>query len=134
MKYLCIDYGESKVGLALGDDETRLALPFKILKNAGWEKLFLELKDIVRAESIDRIIVGLPLNTRGESSEQTQNVRKFAAELANQIEPEITLADEMFSSQAAKKLGAGRREFRKDRRDDDVAAMVTLQSYFDQNL
>ena len=127
MKYLCIDYGESKVGLALGDDETHLALPYKIIKNAGWEKLFQELRDIIRAENIEQVIVGLPLNTRGESSEQTQNVRKFAAELSNQIEPEITMADEMFSSQAAKKLGAGKR-------DDDIAAMVTLQTYFDKNL
>ena len=127
MKYLCIDYGEAKVGLALGDDETRLALPYKIIKNAGWEKLFQELRDIIRAENIEQVIVGLPLNTRGESSQQSQNVRKFAAELSNQIEPEITMADEMFSSQAAKKLGAGKR-------DDDIAAMVTLQTYFDKNL
>ncbi len=127
MKYLCIDYGESKVGLALGDDETHLALPYKIIKNAGWEELFQELRDIIRAENIEQVIVGLPLNTRGESSEQTRNVRKFAAELSNQIEPEITMADEMFSSQAAKKLGAGKR-------DDDIAAMVTLQTYFDKNL
>lgn len=127
MKYLCVDYGESKVGLALGDDETHLALPYKIIKNAGWEKLFQELRDIIRAENIEQVIVGLPLNTRGESSEQTQNVRKFAAALSNQIEPEITMADEMFSSQAAKKLGAGKR-------DDDIAAMVTLQTYFDKNL
>ena len=125
MKYLAIDYGESKVGLALGDDETHLALPYKIIKNAGWEKLFEELRDIIRAENIEQVIVGLPLNTRGESSQQSQNVRKFAAELSNQIEPEITLADEMFSSQAAKKLGAGKR-------DDDIAAMVTLQTYLDQ--
>ena len=113
--------------VSAGDDETHLALPYKIIKNAGWEKLFQELRDIIRAENIEQVIVGLPLNTRGESSEQTQNVRKFAAELSNQIEPEITMADEMFSSQAAKKLGAGKR-------DDDIAAMVTLQTYFDKNL
>lgn len=131
MKFLGIDYGESKVGIGIGDDETRLALPYKIIKNSGWTKLFEELSDLAKVESIGIIVVGLPINTVGKSSAQTENVRKFAVELKNKISAEVVLHDERFSSQEARKLGAGSADFRRDKRDDDVAAMIMLQSYLD---
>lgn len=134
MKFLGIDYGESKVGLAMGDDESHMSLPYKIIKNSGWMKLFEELKDLVKAESVETIVIGLPINTIGGSSAQTENVKKFAAELKVHIPVEVILHDERFSSQEAQKLGAGSREFRRDKRDDDVAAMIMLQSYLDANL
>jgi putative Holliday junction resolvase len=127
MKYLGIDYGEAKVGIAIGDDETHLALPYKIITSQGWEKLFIDLADLVKAESIGVVVVGLPINTIGQSSNQTQNVRHFAEELENKVTAEVVMHDERFSSQEAQKLISGKR-------DDDVAAMIMLQSYFDTNL
>ncbi len=134
MKFLGIDYGEAKVGLAIGDDESHLALPYKIILNSGWTKLLADLDDLARAESIGKIVVGLPINTIGQSSAQTENVKKFSAELAGKIDVEVVMHDERFSSQEAQKLGAGSRDFRRDRRDDDVAAMIMLQSYLDVDL
>jgi len=134
MKYLGIDYGESKVGIAVGDDESHMALPYQIIKNPGGEKLFAELADLVKAESIETIVVGLPINTIGQSSAQTEKVKKFSEELKEKIAVEVVLHDERFSSKEAHKLGAGSREFRSDKRDDDVAAMIMLQSYLDSNL
>lgn len=124
MKYLGIDYGEAKVGLAIGDDESRLALPYKILKNSGWTKLFSDLNDIFKAEAVQVAVVGLPVRTSGGVSEQTEKVRKFARELSQNSAIEITTHDERLSSREAQKLGAGKR-------DDDVAAMIILQNYLD---
>ena len=126
MKYLGIDYGESKVGIAIGDDETHLALPYKIITNLGWDKLFIELIDLIKAESVGVVVVGLPLNTIGQPSAQTQNVRHFVEELKNKTAVEVAMYDERFSSQEAQKLIAGKR-------DDDIAAMIMLQSYLDAN-
>jgi len=133
MKYLGIDYGESKVGLAIGDDESRLALPYRIIQGATREKLFEAINDIIKAESIGLIVVGLPINTIGGSSSQTENVKKFASELKETVPVEVAFQDERFSSAEAHKLGTGTREFRRDKRDDDVAAMIMLQSYLDSN-
>lgn len=127
MKYLGIDYGDSKVGLAIGDSETGLALPYKILTNSGRESLLVDLKDIIRAEGVEIIVVGLPLNTISQPSNQTNNVQKFIDELKEKSEAQIDFYDERFSSAEAKKLGAGKR-------DDDVAAMLMLQNYLDTNL
>jgi RNase H-fold protein (predicted Holliday junction resolvase) len=70
--------------------------------------------------------VGLPINTRAESSNQTENVRRFSEELADHTQAEIILHDERFSSQEAQKLRPGAK-------DDDLAAMIMLQSYLDSN-
>ena len=126
MKYLGIDYGDSKVGLAIGDSESNLALPYKIIKNSGWTTLFQDLADVIKAENVEMIVVGLPLNTRSESSTQTEATRKFALELQKVLGMDLDLFDERFSSQQAQKMGAGQR-------DDDVAAMIMLQSYLDAN-
>ncbi|MFA6228428.1 MAG: Holliday junction resolvase RuvX [Patescibacteria group bacterium] len=124
MKYLGIDYGEAKVGLAMGDDESGMALPLKIIKNSGRQNLLKELAELIIAEDAGRVVVGLPINTRAESSNQTENVRRFSEELADRTQAEIILHDERFSSQEAQKLRPGAK-------DDDLAAMIMLQSYLD---
>lgn len=124
MKFLGIDYGESKVGLSLGDSESGLALPYKIILNKGRHNLIIEIEKILKKEKISKIVVGLPLNLHSKKSIQTLAVKKFADDLAGEVESEIVLHDERFTSQEAKKLGSGSR-------DDDVAAMIMLQSYLD---
>jgi putative Holliday junction resolvase len=127
MKYLGIDYGDAKVGLAIGDSETGLALPYKILANVGREHLVTDLKDVIKAEDVETVVVGMPINTTSHSSNQTNNVQSFIDELKNQLDIQIDFHDERFSSAEAKKLGAGKR-------DDDIAAMLMLQNYLDSNL
>jgi putative holliday junction resolvase len=127
MKYLGIDYGEAKVGLALGDDETKIALPYKILTNTGWEKLFDDLRDVIKVENIKTIIIGLPVNLKSEKTPQTEKVKKFIDRLNIELDCEVIPFDERLSSVEAQKLRAGKR-------DDDIAAMLILQNYFDSNL
>jgi len=124
MKYLGIDYGDSKIGLALGDSETGLALPFKIIANEGREKLFSELNQIIADEEIECMVVGWPLNVNSQATEQTKKVDDFISEAKLRLSITIETNDERFSSQEAKKMGAGKR-------DDDVASMLMLQNYLD---
>lgn len=125
MKYLGIDYGDSKVGLSVGDSETGLALPYKIIKNIGWEKLFSDLADIIKSENVGTAVIGWPTNVSAGATEQTEKVRKFLEEFKTRF-PDLTteINDERFSSQEAQKLGTGSK-------DDDVAAMLMLQNYLD---
>ncbi|OQA37145.1 MAG: putative Holliday junction resolvase [Parcubacteria group bacterium ADurb.Bin326] len=126
MKYLGIDYGDSKVGLAIADSETKLALPYKIISGKDWQKLFTDLSDIIRAEGVESIVVGVPINAQNESASiQEKRVRQFIESLEERfIDTEIIPYDERFSTQAAQRLGAGGK-------DDDVAAMLILQNYID---
>ena len=126
MKYLGIDYGESKVGLALGDSETCLSMPFKIVKNDGTIKLLVEIIEIIKKEKIDKIVIGLPINTRGEKSEQTNKTKRFADQMTEEAGCEVILHDERFSSAQANKMRPGQS-------DDDLAASIMLQDYLDKN-
>lgn len=125
MKLLGIDYGESKVGLSLGDSESGLALPYKIVSNKGRRSLLQEISKVLTKEKIERIVIGLPLNLHAKKSRQTLTVKRFADDLAEEVEPEIVFHDERFTSREAQKLGRGSR-------DDDLAAAIILQSYLDK--
>lgn len=126
MKYLGIDYGDSKVGLAIADSEIGLALPYKIINGKDWQELFINLSDIIKADEIGLIVVGIPINTHNKNiSTQEHRVRQFIEALREKfIDIDIVSCDERFSTQATQKLGV-------KNRNDDVAAMLILQNYLD---
>ncbi|MCX6746429.1 MAG: Holliday junction resolvase RuvX [Candidatus Parcubacteria bacterium] len=128
-KLLGIDHGEKKVGLALADTETKIATPYKILTN---DKNLLEaIKDICLKEEIGKIVVGVPLTLKSASSVQTKKVLKFIEKLKKATYIDIAEQDERMSSAYARTL---LKEMKVKHLDDDVAAMLILQSYLDEKL
>lgn len=127
-KLLGIDYGASKIGLALADLETKIATPFKILIKE--KNPIFKIKEICEQENISKIIVGLPVGLKGVDSKQYKNVVNFIDKLRQEIKLEIVEQDEKLTSIYAQKL---MRETKAKKLDDDVAAMIILQSYLDEN-
>lgn len=127
MKFLGIDYGEKKVGLAIGDSDIRIASPYKILNND--KDLMGNLKDVCLKEEIAKIVIGLPLTLKSSTSKQTQSVLNFITKLKKATYLEIAEQDERLSSSYAKSL---LKEMKVKHLDDDVAAMIILQSYLDE--
>lgn len=115
---LGIDWGEKRIGLALGNSEVKLASPFGVVKDV------VELKNIVLKEKVDRIILGEPVN-----EEVSQDFLEFKKNIEKEINLPLTLIDERFSSQAADSLDP---HARRDGKRDEIAAMIILQSYFDK--
>src|SRR3989339_614625 len=114
-KILGIDYGSSKVGLALADLAVGVAMPWKVVKA---KDLNIEsLKDCLKAEEIDKIVVGLPLGMSGGETAQTKEVKRFIQKLKDNLEIEVVSHDERLSTVEAAKKG----------KDDAVAAMYILQ-------
>lgn len=105
MKFLGIDYGEKHIGLAIGDNNLKIATPFGIVKNIK------EIREIIKKEKIDKIIIGLPLGFRGET-EQTRKTRQFAKNLEN-----FEFVDERFTSKMTENHAS--------------AAAIILQDYLD---
>ncbi len=127
MKFLGIDYGESKIGLAIGDTEAKIASPFSILKNKGWNASIKSIKEICLKEKIGKIIIGVPKNLRGPSQEQAEKTKKFIAYFRENIEMPVEEEDEQFTTAQARKLST-----KGD--DDDLAAMLILQGYLDKQV
>ncbi len=129
MKYLGIDYGEKKIGLAIADSETKIASPYKILVNQG--NILSKISEICQKENIDKIVVGMPLTLKSSTSKQTKKVLNFIDKLKKTTYLPIIEQDERLSSAYAQKL---LKEMKVKHLDDDVAAMIILQSYLDEQL
>lgn len=126
MKYLGIDHGGKRIGLAIGDDETSIASPLEIMEVSGNE--IEELCFLIREEAIEGIVLGLPVSLGGEENAQAKKVRKFGADLEKKCKIKIIYEDERLTSRAADSL---LREALPERKDA-VAAMIILQSYLDK--
>lgn len=128
MNFLGVDYGEKRIGLATGSDETKIASPFLILENNGLNYSLEEIKKICTEENIGKIVVGMPLTMASKAGPQAAEVLRFVDFLKNNLSLPMETEDERFSSVMVDKLMA--ESGVKER--DAVAAMIILQSYFDK--
>lgn len=130
MRVLGVDYGSARVGLAMGDTETRLAGPWSVLRREDDETLIKNLLELIRHEGVEQVIVGLPhpLADQERDTAQTLRIRDFITALrAKKID--VVEENETWSSSLAAKQGieAGLRGKR-----DDLAAANILQGYLDR--
>jgi len=121
MKYLGIDWGEKRIGLAVGDSSAKLAVPFGVVFSLK------EILKITKEEDIEKVIVGEPKRMSGKGN-LAEAFNRFVGKLKKNLNVEIELIDERLSSKAADNLMGSKKE--KAPRDA-VAAMIILQSYFD---
>jgi len=122
--YLGVDWGEVRIGLALGDSETKIATPFRTVANVD------EVAHAAASEGIDVIIVGKPTSiTNYELRITNEKYNNFLRDLKNKITVPVELVDERLSSKAADAL-AGDKKTKASR--DEIAAMLILQSYLDK--
>jgi putative Holliday junction resolvase len=125
--FLGVDFGVSKIGLAIADEETRMAFAFDTLKN---DKEFLKnLKEIVACENVKVIVIGMVSHEKDEKS--TEEKMKFAQLLEKQIGVEIVFQDEMFTTKMAQQNIKLRGQKNIAKFDDQEAARIILQSWLD---
>ena len=135
-RYLGIDHGTKRIGLAVGDSETHLASPLRIIKTAvGEGALMSELIAVISDYNIDELVVGLPLNMDDTESEQSKVARSFGLKLEQAAGKKVHFADERLTSfeaaQRLTELDPPRAKF-KERRDA-LAAQVILQEFLNSN-
>jgi putative Holliday junction resolvase len=131
MKYLGIDYGKAYIGLAVGDDESNLALPFDTIRETNVDRQLSVIEQIVLDEGIDMVIIGYPLTLEGGESEQTAETMSFLTELSGKISIPVDKEDERLTSQFAQAL---EKEAEGEGLHDEhaLAAVGILQTYLDR--
>lgn len=129
MRVLGIDYGSSRVGIALGDTESRVASPWTVLHYVNEDRLVLDLKALMKTESAELLVVGVPHLLRDTSveTEQTKTILRFVERL-NEAGLPVETIDESLTSRIAERQMIERGE--KGKRDD-LAAAAILQSWLD---
>lgn len=125
MKFLGIDYGLRKVGLALGDSEARLAVPLEVIES---DRIVEMIQKTIAEEGIESVVVGLPTIDGG--SVQLDKTKEFAEFLKTELKIPVYTIDESFTSVESQRI---RSEQGSNVPEDALAAMLILQSYFDQS-
>jgi len=134
MKLLGIDYGDKRIGLALSDELGSLAHEYNVISDWTPESIIEYLRQLMIVEGVEKIVMGLPLNMKGEETEKTQDVREFAAMLENYLDREILFEDERWTTKMVdrtlKEMKISQKEARVKK--DMLAAKYILQSYLDR--
>ena len=132
-RVLGIDYGDSRIGLAMSDPIKIIASPFKTILNEGNEKCLQAFQSLIKEKDVEAIVVGLPIGLKGQETVQTKKVREFA-NLLYALKLPIHLEDERLSSVSAEKsmiqqnIKTGHNKGLIDQR----AAAIILQQFLDK--
>ena len=132
-RVLGIDYGDSRIGLAMSDPLKIIASPFKTIRNEGNEKCLQVFQSLIKEKDVEAIVVGLPMGLKGQETAQTKKVREFA-DLLYALKLPIRLEDERLSSVSAEKsmiqqnIKIGHNKGLIDQR----AAAIILQQFLDK--
>lgn len=135
MRYLGLDFGLKRIGLAKSDQSGLIAQFYKtIYVSRNQEKNFSELSIIVNTEKIEAIVIGLPYHMNGDKSEQCKIVKDFGEKLKDYVSIPIFYEDERLTTISAEKILIEGNMNRKKRRDkiDSLAATFILQKYLDR--
>ena len=132
-RVLGVDYGDSRIGLAMSDPIKIIASPFKTILNEGNEKCLQVFQSLIKEKDVEAIVVGLPIGLKGQETVQTKKVREFV-NLLYALKLPIHLEDERLSSVSAEKsmiqqnIKTGHNKGLIDQR----AAAIILQQFLDK--
>jgi len=133
-RYMGIDYGTKRIGLAIGDDDARIASPLGTVDARGGLADHVQLVLAAAGEyDVGAFVVGMPFNMDGSEGEQAKVTRRFGDGLARESGRPVYYFDERLSSHTAQELLRPAELTRKKQRktEDAVAAQVILQAFLD---
>jgi putative Holliday junction resolvase len=132
MRWLGIDYGDKRMGIAISDELQSFAHPYRTLQSDS--QLLPEIRKVVERERVGGIIVGLPKNMDGSLGPSAAKAQSFASRLKTElVSVKILLWDERLTTVEAQKALhlAGKNAKQSKKMIDQVAAQILLQSYLD---
>lgn len=143
---LAVDYGRSRIGLAIAEIETQLTRPLLTLERVNRNEDMRRLRELAREHGVRQIVVGLPLRLDGTRGEMAEEATRFAARVRKQLGLPVEMQDERLTSWEAERLleeqsgrvlrdttkqaGGGHKPARAS--VDAVAAAVILKEYLEQ--
>ena len=127
MRYLAIDFGTKRTGLAICDPTETIASPLAVIE--GQKNLLDKITEVIEAENVQAIVLGLPLNMDGSKGPQVKIVFDFADRLRERFDIPIHFQDERLSTFSAEKklIFAEFTRKKKKKHLDAVAAAQILE-------
>jgi len=116
MKFLGLDFGDKRIGVAISDEEGRMAFPRGVVHNSP--RVFSDIQKMCADERVEKIVLGLPIPFSGKSSVQTEAVKRFGVALEAAAGIPVEYANEIFTTKIGK--------------SDESAAALILQGWLDR--
>jgi putative Holliday junction resolvase len=117
---LAFDFGEKRIGVAVGNKVTKTAEPLKIIQEKNQDQRFKAIELIITEWQPQILVVGLPTHPDGAEHEMTQKAKRFGNQLKGRFQKEVVLVDERYTSVSV------------EGGNDALAAQLILQQYLDQ--
>lgn len=133
MRFMGLDVGDKRIGVALSDEGGVIASPRETLERRGNRKDIAHLLELAKREAVVTILVGMPLSLDGSVGPQAEKVERFVAALREGTEIPVVLWDERLTTVSAERalLEGDVSRAKRRQRIDRVAASLILQSYLD---
>jgi putative Holliday junction resolvase len=127
VRYLGLDLGERRIGLAVGDDAAGLATPLRSVRRRGGEADVAAVRAAAQAERVDALVFGLPVTLRGEEGPQARRARELGQRIAAELGLPFEFVDERLTTAQASRYRSGRNFDL-----DAAAAAILLQDHLER--
>ena len=134
MRYLGIDFGIKRVGLAISDPEGRMAFPLTTIVRTTRDDFFARLMQIIQEKNIESIVVGLPIGLNGQETLTTRQVHNFIASLKRRTDLPIHPVNEALTSYEAENYlkRQGIKGKKRKKYLDELSAVLILESFLNK--
>lgn len=135
MRYLGVDLGERRIGLALSDPTGCIAKPFGWIDVRKVPEPVQAVAEVARSQGVAAVVVGLPRHMNGQEGTGATGARAFAQAIRERLGLETYLEDERLTTALAQRVLIERKMRREKRRQaiDQTAAAIILQGYLDRH-
>ena len=117
---MAFDFGEKRIGVAVGNTLAKTAEPLKIIQEKNLDTRFIFIERLIAEWQPQLFVVGLPTHPDGAEHEMTQKAKRFGNQLKGRFQKEVIWVDERYTSVSV------------DGGNDALAAQLILQQYLDQ--
>ena len=117
---LAFDFGEKRIGVAVGNTITKTAEALKIIQEKNQDEKFKAIEALIQEWQPQLLVVGLPTHPDGAEHEMTLKAKRFGNQLKGRFQKEVIWVDERYTSVSV------------DGGNDALAAQLILQQYLDQ--
>jgi putative holliday junction resolvase len=121
MRYLGIDYGSKRVGVAISDPEKKFAFPLIVLENNS--ELLENIVELCRDNSVEALIIGESLDYNQKENEIMKEIKQFVQKIKEKINISVHMHPEFLTSMEAERIQG------KNRFHDASAAAIILNSF-----